>query len=209
MHAFEVPSSLTGTMARMNCWALTARDVENLATELLGATPTARVRLGRERAIILKKKFGAAADRLPQELVRLVEQTAKVRADGGAGADMRAAAFFHLRFENIHPLHDGNGRVGRMLLAAQCSQASGSPTAEILTALHELEHDYCVVFAVPAPALQFDLMVHLLARILAVPVSDTLDLPFALTSVFPERDTRPAANMRNAPQTGIGRSAFF
>ena len=210
MHSFDAPPTLVETLASLNCWAVSAADVERLAAGLLGGTPTARVRRGTQRAIILNKKFGAAADRLPQELARLAEQAAKVRADGRPGADVRAAAFFHLRFENIHPLHDGNGRVGRVLLAQQCSQTGGVSVRAIIASLHgELAGDYEVVFAVPTPALQYELMVRLLVRIMAVPVPDSLDLPCALTPVFPERDTRPGANMRGAPVGPQRRSAFF
>jgi len=209
MHVFEMPSVLMPTLASLNCWALTVADVEGVAAGLLGASPSVQVRRGTQRAIIAQRKFGAAADRLPQEFARLAEQTAKMRGDGREAADLCAAAFHHLRFAHIHPLVDGNGRVGRLLLAVQCSRASGYPVPEILAALHELAEDYKLVFGGPNDATQYELMVNLLARILAVPVPETLELPFALTPMFPERDTRPGANMRHALPAPKRRSAFF
>lgn len=209
MHLFEIPRSINETLASLNCWAVTVADVEKLAVGLIGPTPAVRARRGTQRAIIAERMFGAAADRLPQELARLADQTAKVRGDGRAAADLRAAAFHHLRFAHIHPLLDGNGRVGRLLLAVQCSRAAGYPTDEILSALHELAEDYQLVFGGPTDAAQYELMVNLLARIVAAPVPETLDLPFALGPVFPERDTRPGANMRGATLPPKRRSAFF
>ncbi len=209
MHTFEIPSALAETLAALNCWAVTPADVEKLAVGVIGPTPAVRLRRGTQRAIIAERMFGAAADRLPQELARLTDQTAKVRGDGRAATDLRAAAFHHLRFAHIHPLLDGNGRVGRLLLAVQCSRAAGYPATEILSFLHELAEDYQLVFGGSTDAQKYELMANLLARILAVPVPEMLDLPFALTPVFPERDTRPAANMRGGAPVPKRRSAFF
>ncbi|MCL2436858.1 MAG: Fic family protein [Clostridiales bacterium] len=40
---------------------------------------------------------------------------------------LRQVALFHLRFENIHPFIDGNGRTGRMLINLQLMQAGFLP----------------------------------------------------------------------------------
>ena len=34
---------------------------------------------------------------------------------------------FHVRFENIHPFQDGNGRVGRLLMFKECLAAGHVP----------------------------------------------------------------------------------
>lgn len=38
---------------------------------------------------------------------------------------LAALAFFHVRFERVHPFLDGNGRVGRTILAAQFEKVFG------------------------------------------------------------------------------------
>ncbi|MBP7142710.1 MAG: Fic family protein [Opitutaceae bacterium] len=185
------------------------QDLGKIGTGLLGTTAGGWVRRGTQRAIIAGRMFGSAADRLPQELVCLASQSAKVRSADFVAADLCAAAFFHLRFVHIHPLIDGNGRVGRLLLAVQCGRIASRHPGEILSQLQELSEDYQMVFSGPTDGVKFDLMVYLLARILAVSVVESLSSPFPLAPVFPERDSRPAANMKHVPEARSRRSRFF
>ena len=208
LHEVAVSPPLLSALAALNCWAVRETDAARLAETLLGKTVFPLLRRGTMRAIIAERKFGAAAVRLPLEFAQLAEQCVKITSDAKADAPLFAAAFFHLRFENIHPLTDGNGRIGRLLLAEQCRRAYGGPIVETLSALHDYEHDYRAVFAAPKPALQYELLVNLLARVLVVPVPSALALPFPLTPVFPERDTRPAANMRGTNPPPKRRTAF-
>ena len=61
-----------------------------------------------------RNETGAAAEDVPEEMRELLEdlevlpeETEKV---------LTAAAFFHAKFENIHPFADGNGRTGRLAM---------------------------------------------------------------------------------------------
>ena len=41
--------------------------------------------------------------------------------------DLEALLEFHVRFEQIHPFQDGNGRVGRLLLFKECLRCGVLP----------------------------------------------------------------------------------
>ena len=56
--------------------------------------------------------MGAAPEDAKREVAELL---AEVNAYEGPDV-LKAAAYFHAKFEHIHPFADGNGRVGRTLL---------------------------------------------------------------------------------------------
>jgi len=65
---------------------------------------------------------GADPEQIVYELELARLQTDKLFETGN---HLEAVAFFHLRFERIHPFLDGNGRVGRALLQSQLAAEFG------------------------------------------------------------------------------------
>lgn len=59
-----------------------------------------------------KNEVGSPPEAVESDLSELLEEVNSI----GKQSPLKAGAYFHARFENIHPFADGNGRVGRTLL---------------------------------------------------------------------------------------------
>ena len=59
-----------------------------------------------------KNEIGAAPEDVADEIQELLSELQNIPTD----RILRAAAYFHVKFENIHPFADGNGRTGRLAM---------------------------------------------------------------------------------------------
>ena len=59
-----------------------------------------------------KNEIGAPPEDVEEELSELVSEMNEATENNA----LTAAAYFHAKFENIHPLADGNGRTGRIVM---------------------------------------------------------------------------------------------
>ena len=59
-----------------------------------------------------KNEIGAPPEDVEEELSELVSEMNEVTENNA----LTAAAYFHAKFENIHPFADGNGRTGRIVM---------------------------------------------------------------------------------------------
>lgn len=59
-----------------------------------------------------REEVGAPPEDVAEEMEELLEELLDISDDKA----LTAAAYFHAKFENIHPFADGNGRVGRLAM---------------------------------------------------------------------------------------------
>ncbi|MDE6387548.1 MAG: Fic family protein [Lachnospiraceae bacterium] len=59
-----------------------------------------------------KEEIGASPEDVAEEMNELLSELIEVESRNA----LTAAAYFHAKFENIHPFADGNGRVGRLAM---------------------------------------------------------------------------------------------
>lgn len=123
----------------------------NLQGVLMRGTPSEREHSGKVRPVqvVIGRREGVAASEIPIKAARYVPPPAGadlearlrdligwMQADHSGRIDpVVAAAMGHYEFEALHPFHDGNGRLGRLLIVLQL-YASGvltEPTLSVST----------------------------------------------------------------------------
>lgn len=177
-------------------WKWTTAKLEVLATTLGGEREGGWVRQGNARVTIARRHWSAKAFHLDRELIELSDLAAKIRDSDSPHSVIEAIAFFHCRFELIHPLHDGNGRTGRLIMAAQAEDQCRITRKDFLSDLHAHENDYRMTFVPDDFRMRYELMVDLVARLSGVtPPTEGIKLPFPIAPRFPEKKTKPGKSI--------------
>ena len=68
----------------------------------------------RHHYVVGRSETGAAPETVADEMAEMLDEMAAFEATGKSL--LTAAAYFHAKFENIHPFSDGNGRTGRTMM---------------------------------------------------------------------------------------------
>lgn len=59
-----------------------------------------------------REEIGTAPENVQEEMAELMDELQDLKQENA----LTAAAYFHVKFENIHPFADGNGRTGRLAM---------------------------------------------------------------------------------------------
>jgi len=203
MHTFPILAPIA-PLDLLDGWIVTVSELERITVQLLGPLSGGWVRQGDNFVRIAGGvKYGASARKLDAELSALSTEAKRISADGSPVAILRAAEFYHLRFENIHPLCEANGRIGRVILAGQLQQSLRIPMANTLNGLKDWEADYKRLFATNNPPVMFELLLDLLSRITGIPVGpEDSKLPASIEPLHPQKNV-PKNVPRLHPEEGM------
>ncbi len=156
-------------------------DLELLAQGVVGPAPK-----GWLRKDIGPTGGGCVPGRLAEELLSLGEKTYRILGSRNTDSVLRAMAFFHLRFLELRPLSDGNGRVARAILAAQCAEWCQLDAGQVLDALFGQSARYVAMRGALIGEERFALLVEWLAELAGRDrASVPRDLPYPIEPDFP------------------------
>ena len=163
---------LAGGLSELKDWFVGDGDiVDHLASTLIPDNdPPSCIRYSPSAVIEGRKRLGVPSELINAELANLAEQAREIAVARSPGDWFRAAVFYHLKFEAIHPLTDGNGRIGRFLLAMQCSSCWKIAPHLLLDGILENAPAYRDVFLATIPDEQrFELLLDILIRVAGLP----------------------------------------
>lgn len=139
---------------------------------------------------------GVASRCIAPNLDILSRQSRSILKDGSTQNLIRAVSYFHLFFEAIHPMRDGNGRIGRLFITA----ALRKNIAEVSNFFKDNESVYKSIFLSKISDEQrYEIMIDFIGRLAGIE-TECLDssLPYPL---HPESTVRVDGRFRFVTNT--------
>ncbi len=127
-----------------DCFGYSARDMCELHQCIRPPAKSPGImRTSGVRVVIGSHRKGARAEMLGEELKQLrIDAQLFATSCHEPWQWLLLIAAYHLRFENIHPFSDGNGRVGRLIAAEQIRQSFRFPVGETFRRMAGTRDDY-------------------------------------------------------------------
>lgn len=186
MHSSDFARTSPAIPEITNWFGISMQELALLAVRLVpDSVPKCQVRTGMEKLEIGKIVIGVPPSAIAEQIRLTGESALRMAQMDHPCAVIQAAAYFHLKFEAIHPLTDGNGRIGRYILAQQCFSLHKATALEILDSIF-IDNQSCYRAAFLAPIAdgeRLELLVDMLCRILGViprKIPDSRTLNFSL-----------------------------